>query len=226
MAVPTHFKFTFRGVFDGTPEGWSFGCKMSRDNPLSDDAHLTDIDQDGVTAAVVAFFAACPMSSLVKLSDWRAYVIGTDGRMEGNAPLIKEFEGAARPHGTNATVVPFPQVAHVVTMMGAERGPAQYGRMYLPGVIKPLSADMRLSVADAGDLLTASTDFLKAVSDCIDLEPPQSSEGLNVSPGPPGSPTGTRQAIDHLEFGRVTDTMKSRRRSLLEERVTGGHIDW
>jgi hypothetical protein len=34
------------------------------------------------------------------------------------------------------------------------------------------------------------------------------------------------QGVDHIEVGRVYDTIRSRRRSLLEERFVGAQIDW
>ena len=52
----------------------------------------------------------------------------------------------------------------------------------------------------------------------------QSSTGLNVSTR--GGPDGTKQVIDHVEVGRVLDTLRTRRRALLEDRQIDAHIDW
>lgn len=225
VAVPTHFKFVFRGVFRSSPETWSFSCRMSRDNTIGVDALLTDISVAGVDAAVFGLMQSTLIRDTVEMVDWRAYIIGADGLMEGNGPLLREY-APAELKGT-ATGVQFPpQVALVVTTVGPNRGPARFGRFYLPGPSKALQADSRLSIADAAAYVTVTTNFLKAVSDSIDLEGTQSSEGLNISPGPAGSAEGTRQAIDHVEVGRVYDTLRNRRKSLLEEREVSGHIDW
>jgi hypothetical protein len=225
MSVPTHFKFVFRGVFLNTPETWSFSTHMSRDNDAGLDAELTDISVESVDDALFGLIGSGLISSRVEVSDWRAYKIGTNGNMEGNAPLLREFEPGEFV-GQAAGVQYPPQVALVVTTVGPDRGPGRFGRFYLPGPNKPLGADARISIAHAQEYVTVATTFLKSLSDSIDLEALQSAEGLNISPGPPGSPTGTRQTVDHVEVGRVYDTLRNRRKSLLEERELSGHIDW
>jgi hypothetical protein len=39
-------------------------------------------------------------------------------------------------------------------------------------------------------------------------------------------PGGARQTIDHISVGRVLDRIERRRRSMVEEYVLSGHIDW
>jgi len=117
-----------------------------------------------------------------------------------------------------------PQNTVVVTFVGADRGPGRFGRIYLPPPGVQVQSDLRLSVGDAGEIREATTTFVKAVADSIDMELLTSSELLNISERP--SPGGSRQTVDHLEVGRVVDTMRSRRRSLVEERNIGDHIDW
>jgi hypothetical protein len=67
---------------------------------------------------------------------------------------------------------------------------------------------------------------MKAVSDGIDLEVTQSAVGLNISATSVSNPAGVRQEIDHLEVGRVYDTLRNRRKSMLEDRIVHGPIDW
>lgn len=224
MATPVHMKFTFRGVFLGTPEEWSFGARFSRDNEAGADASIGDIDQAGVTTALGALIAQSgggTFSAAVKCTDWRAYQIGPTGVMEEN-PLIVDVSSDGLV-GATANKYP-PQVSLVATLVANNRGPARFGRLYLPGPAAALDASMRISLADATSYATKVTAFLKAVSDSIDLELTQSSEGLNISEVPPVS--GSRQTIDHVEVGRVLDTLRSRRRGLLEERYEHTHIDW
>lgn len=225
MAVPTHFRFVVRGVFLGSPEEWSTSCHFTRANSSAGDAGLDDINEGNVTTAVTAYFNSNIFPGDVVVRDWRFYVIGTDNTMQGNGPLIHEYTDDAVA-GTGSTWRLPPQVALVHTLMAANRGPAQYGRMYMPHPSLTLESDGRISSALATAFNNAHVNFLKAVSDCIDLTFPASSAACNVSPGPSGSSTGTLQQIDHVETGRVLDTIRNRRKSMVEERVASGHIDW
>jgi len=224
MSVPTHFRFTARGTFDGTPEAWSFGFHMTRAQPSAGDAHIADINQSAVTSAFAAFFGNSNniFTTSVKMTDWRAYEIGTNNKMQNN-PLVVDVTGAAI-HGSSSVRLPT-QIALVATLVAANRGPARFGRMYLPGPSLAIGADYRLSDTQAGFYLAATTQLLKDVSDAIDFFATNSSEGCNVSQLPAGG-SGTLQVIDHLEVGKVYDTLRTRRRSMLEERAVGGHIDW
>lgn len=225
MPVPTHFRFVVRGSFTGSDEGWSTSCHFARANPLEPDAGLDDINEGNVTTAVTSFFGTSEHLSSTQVDDWRFYVIGTDGKMEGNGPLLHEFAENELKGTAQAYLYPN-QVALVATLVAANRGPARFGRMYLPPPNLPLDSSGRISAANAGFRADSIGAFLKNVSDAIDMEDITSSEGLNISPGPVGSTVGTKQVIDHIEVGRVLDTMRSRRRSLLEERAVAGHLDW
>lgn len=221
MPVPTHFRFVVRGEFTGTPEEWSFGMHFSRDTPAAPDANLSDVDEGAVTTAVTQFFAGgesrIPLAC--KVTDWRMYAIGTDNHMEGN-PLIHIMTGTPVTGGTQDRYPP--QVACVVTTVAADRGPGRFGRFYLP-TAAVLETDRRLSIVTATAIAEASSTFMKDVSNAIDLDLTSSSEGLNISQI---GGEGARQTIDHLEVGRVLDTLRNRRKSMLEEKVSTGHIDW
>lgn len=224
MTVPTHFRFSFRGVFTNTPEIWNFGCHFRRDVAASPDLELTSIHQDQVTAAFVTLCqgGGASMSSGIHATDWRAYKIGTDGKMQGN-PLVVDVHNEA---GSGGAAVRYPpQIALVVTLVSLNRGPARFGRMYLPGPAEGMSPDHRLSIQAASDYAEQVTQFLKSISNAIDVpNEPISVAGCNVSDRPSGS--GTLQEIDHVEVGRVLDTLRTRRDQLLEERHVHGHIDW
>lgn len=216
---------TIRGVFVGTEETWSNVFHFSRDVAANPDGDLTDVNVGGVDAAVASLYGSGFVSPLLEVSDWRFYVIGTDGHMQGNAPLLREYAASELRGGAGTT--PFPtQVALAISTVAVNRGPAQFGRFYLPGPTRPIDSSFRLSVADAGTYVSIATQFLKDVSDAIDLAPPVGSSGIHVSKGPVGSPTGTRQTIDHVRVGRVYDTMQSRRKSLEEDYQLSGTIDW
>lgn len=221
MTVPKHFRFTVRGEFVGTPEQFSFGFHMSNTQDAGTDAHINDIDEDAVSTALVTFFQNSngKIPDSVRATDWRAYEIGVDNKMVGN-PLIHLFPGNTC-IGTTTTRYP-PQIAAVVTTVAANRGPGRFGRFYLP-TGAALAADARMSVTDAANLVTGATQLLKDVSDAIDMGGVlRSATGLNISQ----SSGGHKQEIDHVECGRVLDTLRNRRKSLDEARVIGGHIDW
>lgn len=221
MPVPTHFRFTVRGEFTGTPEEWSFGMHFSRDSDGAPDAHLSDVDEGAVTTAVTAFFAGgeSRIGTNCKVTDWRMYEIDTTNHMVGD-PLIHIMTGTPVTGGSSPKYPP--QVACVITTVGPDRGPARFGRFYLP-TAATIAADARVSIVDATAIVEASSTFMKDVSNAIDMEFPASSSGLNISQI---GGAGAKQIIDHLECGRVLDTLRNRRKSLLEEKVTTGHIDW
>jgi hypothetical protein len=224
MTVPTHFKFTFRGHFDGTPEFWSFGCHFNRKVGEGADAGLSDINESGVTAAIATLMGDASFGTVTRLDDWRAYQIGTDGKMEGNAPLLHTVDPGSPVAGAGGMNFP-PQIAVCVTKVAPDRGPAKLGRMFLPCLGAAIGAGGRLSDTNAMAIAQATSAFLKSISDAIDLPGTiESSACVNVSEKPVA--TGTLQDVDHIRVGRAFDTMRSRRTSLLEDYVDDAHIDW
>ena len=223
MAIPTHFRFTFRGHFEGTPEFWSFGLHYARTVSASPDANVGDINESGVTSAIDTFMDNAHMGALTRLDDWRAYQIGTDGRAEGDI-LIHTVDPGAPIAGAGGQNYPT-QIAVAVTTVSDNRGPAKLGRFYLPALAMPLSTGGRMAVADVTALLDTTADFLKGISDAIDLpSTTDSAPCVNVSTR--GGSAGTIQDVDHIRIGRVFDTLRSRRRSMDEDYQEGGQIDW
>jgi len=221
MAVPTHFKIVVRGVFLNTPEEWSFSLKYSRDNPAGADATYTDIVQQGVSDAIATFMGSSTFNTGTRATEWRAYQIGTDGLTEGN-PLQVSL-GVNGVTGTGANNKMPTDTAWCVTTEGADRGPARFGRFYLPGINVGLANDFRYSVSDTQATMQLALDFVKEVSDAIDLEGLQSSEMLNISAV---GAAGARQTVRNLRLGRVPDRIERRRRQLLEDYEVTGTIDW
>jgi len=223
MAWPTHFRFTFRGHFEGTPEFWSFGCHFNRQVPAGPDAGLSAISVSGVDSAIDTLMDNAFFATVTRLDDWRAYQIGTDGKTETEPLRVDHttgtiFSGAGGMNYPTSTAV-------VATLRATGRGPATRGRMYLPCLAAPMSTGGRLSAADALTLATKVSAFLKSISNAIDLPGTlASSDGVLVSDR--GGPGGTKNSIDHVEVGRAFDHLQSRRRNLLEEYSADSHIDW
>ena len=221
MAVPSHIKIVFRGVFSGTPETWSFGQHYRSDVTGSPDAEASDVHLDQCATAFDTWLhvAQAQFPSSAKLTDIRAYKIGTDGRMEGDPNILDVT--TLNIGGASSVIYP-PQICLVMTHVAEHRGPARFGRNFIP-TSAAVGADFRVAAATCDNIMAQWVGFLKDVSDCVDLEGGESSDMLNISASGVG---GAKQVVDHVEVGRALDTLRSRRRSLLEERRIGGHIDW
>lgn len=222
--VPTHFRHVVRGKFLGSSEIWSFGTHWSRSVALGPDAGLDQVNESAVTAALADLVSHVSLSSMVEVTDWRFYQIGSDGKMEGDGPLIHEF-ASGELKGSGTRVLP-PQVALVVSKVSDHRGPAQFGRFYLPAsALSVNAADGRLTSAAAAGVHDNVVVWAKAVSDAIDIPGTiQSATMVNVSRSPVG--TGTLQDVDHLRVGLALDTLRTRRNALKEDYYEGGQIDW
>lgn len=225
MTVPVHARCVWRGTFANSEEIWSFHTKFGTTFEGAPDVGYDDIRMDDIGAAFATFINGPHISVSVVAEDIRVYLIGTDGRMTGNGPVMHTFAPGAVKGSGQAYAYP-PQVSLAISTVATDRGPAKRGRFYLPGPSRSLETDGRLGAANVGDFLTRVTTLLKDTSDCFDALGLRSVGAVNISPGPAGSSTGTQQVIDHLEVGRAYDTIRTRRNALLEEHVVGGHIDW
>lgn len=221
MTVPTHFRIVFRGVFEGTPEIWSYSTKWRRDVTTGGDAELGQLIESDITTAATAFHADTMFTQGTRLMEWRAYQIGTDGKMEGD-PLITDLStstingtGTARSYPTD--------VALCVTTEADNRGPAKYGRFYLPGPHAQLGSDRLIATSWLDPVVTRTVTFLKAISDAIDLPGTiDSAEMLNIS----ALGSGAKQPVNNIRIGRVLDRIERRRNKLLEDYHVSGTIDW
>lgn len=222
MPVPEHIKIVFRGVFDGTPEIWSFGTKWSSKNAGDPDAHADNVGEAGIITALNGLLNNSNFQASAICDGFRAYDIGTDGNMVGN-PKIVEWVGAARIKGTAAAHKFPPQIALCVTTEAEDRGPGRLGRFFLPGPAISLDTDGRLSTGGVATYSGLITQFLKDVSDSIDAPfTLVGSSMLNVS----AVGAGTSQVVKRIRLGRVYDTLRTRRSAMDEAYVPGGDIDW
>lgn len=221
MATPKHLRIVFRGIFESTPEEWSFSTKWRRVTTAAPDAGTGDVDKAAVKTALDTYLGAGHFQSNVIATDFRIYPIGSNGLVEGN-PHIEEIALGDNVKGSTTVRYP-PQIALVVTTVADNRGPAKLGRFFLPGPGVGLGADVRVSQAEVNSILTETVAFLKGVSDAIDLPGTVESAAMqNIS----SVGAGVAQDVDHIRLGRVLDTVRSRRRSMLEEYTEGGQIDW
>lgn len=221
MPVPNHIKVVIRGVFKTTPEEWSWSMKFGSNVTFGPDVTAEDVDLAAVESALHTFMDGSLFSRPVMATEIRAYRIGTNGRMEGN-PNLRVIPTTGAPTGTGSNYYP-PNVSCCVTTEAENRGPGRYGRFYLPGPGSALTEDLRLTAAGATNILNGAVAFCKSVSDAIDVPASLSSKDMvNIS----AVGGGSSQVVKRLRVGRTLDTIERRRRSMLEEPVSSGTIDW
>jgi hypothetical protein len=158
MPVHKHLRIVFRGVFLSTPEIWSFSTKWRSVQDSGPDANTGDIDQGGVTDAISAYINHTDFQSNVRVEEWRAYSIGTDGKMEGD-PLIVTLDTPG-PTGTGSARAYPTDVALCVTTVADHRGHGRYGRFYVPGPHAELGSDRLIAASWLDPFVTHTVDFL------------------------------------------------------------------
>jgi hypothetical protein len=214
VAVPRHWRLVFRGIIKDTPETWSHSHSL---DPPDWDSDLTNYDLNSALNAYAGLAQNC-LSERIALTDARLYRIDESGRMVGNPHMRLLQPTQYQNGGLTAGKYP-PQVALVVTTVAPNRGPARFGRFYLPMPGFTLEADSRLSAANRDLLLTEVRDYLIGVRDglTIPMAPDLADAPVaNVSArGNDGA--GTLQRVSEIRIGRVLDTQRRRRRALAED---------
>lgn len=220
MAVPFHRRITFSGIFGTvtTPvENWSFNLSMTG-NPQKTLAPLQTL-ADAAGAAWTSHLAPLYWPS-TRLARVRAAEVESDGlvsRQASGAYLqadhVQDRPGLASTGTENRMPL---SAALVVSLQTARPGQAGKGRFFLPWPsFTGIATDYRLPTATAESIADAAKAFLAA---------------LNTAAGSPvivvgasSSITGkepTSSVVTAVRVGRVPDTMRSRRSSMLEGYVT------
>lgn len=226
--VVKHQKVVIRGIFDGTPEIWSYSLKFKSVYALNPDQKVEDIDQTEVLTALTAFHAASRFAAATWCTGWRAYDIGVDGKMVGN-PVIVEFAPAAYLKGTGGSNLPL-TTSMCVTSEAENRGPGRYGRFFLPLPSMTIGTDFRWTSAAIDSMLTAVVTMVKAISNAS--KPQDVVPLVNISAESAGSAHGysahgpVQQEVKRLKIGLVPDVIQTRSNKLLEEYRVGSDISW
>lgn len=214
MAYPQNF---FRLVCSGTlvgSETFSYGLSLRKQfatGPAPDEVPA------GVINAVTAFHsnANIGIGTQAVLTTIKFNEIDVNGRYANTGEtVLHEFDPGVP--GTGTTSMP-PQVALAITLRTAKtRGRAHAGRFYIPRIAGAIGTDGRLSAAQAAQIGTVATTFLNSLNTALN--------GIARVAVLSDVGTGAVNDVTHVEVGRVLDTMRSRRRSLDEERQIGGPL--
>lgn len=188
------------------PETWS--CNLSFDvGPF-----VTQTEADACFTAAAAWISRSTSKisqnahlKMVKLSS-----LDTSGHLIGN-PIIKTGDAS----GSDTTRIYPPQIAWVASLTTGQRGASKRGRVFLPlptGV--GVSAD-KFQVDDA-PRVAAEGSFITMVNA---MHASLGGGGLVVA-----SRKGYNTTVTKVKFGRVLDTVRSRRRSLVEDYDAGSTL--
>lgn len=226
MAHPKPF---YRVVADGSlyaVENFSFGFSIiSRTSATPDTMNQSLCDS--IAELVASWFGAptatggLGLSSGAKLERVKVNRIGTDGHyMDPDT-----YETLLEPRVSGAeSSYPAPQLSLAVSLLGADdkRGIGGRGRFYLPPIAGSATVDAstgKISGSISARVAAATAGLFGDINDLFTgLGVTYMSVG-NSSPGT-AARAGRQQVVGSVAVGDVVDTMRSRRRSLVETYVT------
>lgn len=211
MAYPHNiFRLVMSGTLAGS-ETFSYGITIDKTFTTGSAPEEVPV---GVLDAVEAFHSDANIAigtqavlTMVKFNE-----IDVNGRYASTEnTVLHEFDPGIP--GTGGNTMP-PQVALAVTLRTAQRrGRASSGRFYIPKLGGAIGTDGRLAAAQALQVATVATTFLNDLNTALD--------GIGRVAVASDIGTGAINPVTHVEVGRVLDTIRSRRRSLDEERQIG-----
>lgn len=204
-----HWYLQWGGKLPGDEE-WSCGLRMAAIGaftPANDMAALTSAKN-----AVQAYHVSplTYISGTAKLSFVKMNLIGTDGHYVDDSTLeivVADVGGggpAQQPHPN--------QVALAVSLTtGFSRGPAHRGRFYLPLPGQMVDEFGLIDAGSANDVSTATDTFIGALN--------AHTVNSKVAVFSRKSGAAQHRLVTGNQVGRVLDTQRRRRRSLLENYV-------
>lgn len=239
MPGPSHLRVTLSGTFGpvASPmETWSTGLNVAQNfpSPFGYTEFPDAAKVDAVVAAANAWFTrpTSLFSSYQHLRQVTVALINDQGRTVVNTSgaYVQSKRQTGPTVGPTASSLHPYQVALVASLNTQRVGAVGRGRMFLPVHSGALGTDGRLSVADVTGVAASLTTFIQALNSTlvypsnVTPEGPQPrvvvSSGGSVKLGIPPA----NYAVTSVRVGRVFDTMRSRRRSQVEEYVAGPAI--
>lgn len=205
-----HYYLQWGGKLPGN-EQWSCGLRMASvggGTPINDPGMMPTL-----VTAVTEYHqrAETNISGAAKLSFVKFNVIGTNGLYVDQSTqetVVADIGGV----GTNA-IPPYPnQVTWAVSLTtGFSRGPAHRGRYYLPLPTANIETNGTVGAATAGYLSDSTDTFIAA------LNAVTTNAKVAVFSRKLGA--AAHRLVTGNQVGRVLDTQRRRRRSLLENYV-------
>ncbi len=208
MVFVPHTRVTFGGTFGAVStavEQWSFRFNLNGVATPDTPGALANVLKDAWQTHLAA---RC--RSRVRLTQVKVANINAEGKYAGATPP-GIWTGDIAATGADNTLVPN-QVALAISLTTGLRGPSSRGRFYLPLPVYSADTDGRLDAASVNTMRTAAVAFLDAVNLAASNATPLSSRKVGIL-----SRNGTNPQVTGVRVGKVPDTMRSRRRSMLEE---------
>lgn len=210
-----HVKVTMFGTSCDGAEEWSTGFRMGQEDAGSGNFGIGA----GFPAALLplwqTFFTtnANGIHPSWKTVGIKCALILPDGKTD-LANVVTAAYATPIAGGGSGQAFP-PQIALVAQLAAASPvGLASKGRMYLPGIVKPIASNGQISTADALLVANALRTFLDGA------ESAANSPGyvINASKGRPGVPftAPVNRRVTSVRVGTVYDTQRRRRNGLTE----------
>ena len=203
-----HLYLQWGGKLPGN-EQWSCGIRLTPVAPGGPVA-VTSGMLDSAVMAIGLFHgsAGSKISPNAKLSFVKLNPIGVDGRYifdDTTEAVVADVGGT----GSGGATYPN-QVALVVSLTtGFSRGPAHRGRFYLPLPTAPVDVNGMISASDAAGVGVKVDELLTNINA---ISAGMEASVMSRKDGAPG-----HRRITGCEVGRILDTQRRRRRSLIED---------
>jgi hypothetical protein len=188
-------------------EQWSNGLRLA---PIGGVSLVNDATWLAAAKTAIQTFhtaAAAAVSNTCKLSFVKGNVIKADGHYKfdtNNEIAVADVAGAS----SGGSFHPPQVTVAITTLTGFSRGPAHKGRFYLPQPNFVLGTDGLLQVTDCTNLKTAATTLINSIN--------AASSNVQLAVFSRKSGSAAHRLITGVSVGRVMDTQRRRRRSLVE----------
>lgn len=193
-------------------EAWSIGVAMGHVG-LGEGGNPENVSE-GIQTACEGFIQNNFTGSNAKLTTIKYNFINVAGHYDDPGETIRyDYD---TPVGGTGGASNIPQSSLVVSLNTAfARGRGHAGRYYMPAFSAPLDSDGRISVDVAALVAEYATTFLNALN--ADDEHYRVCVVSNIG-------AGVQHEVTHVRVGRVIDTMRSRRTSLVEDYQAGAAL--
>jgi len=210
--VPTfqpHWTLNWGGTFDTGPEAWSNRLNLTSSGTLMSDGEADTAFADFITA-VEAWqdMAPHPFGATLNMTFIKLNKISANGKYTDPGNTRAHYYSTPRPAPNNSYGVgdlPYQCAVAVSLLTSATRGKAHRGRMYLPAI------NIQQTGGRIGD--TLATYLATGVHDLIAAVNAAATTPTAVSVI---STTGESHHVIGTACGHIIDTLRTRRRSLVE----------